>query len=160
MTGGGGVTVRKLRISLALALGFLTSALSAGTAVAVPPTVEFLDRTAETNTSCGYDILVTFPVQNQYLRTFFDRDGNVVKLIVTGNLVVTLTNTATSDSLTSNISGPFHLNFVRGTDTSEGRQGGPVDGLPGLSLFAGRVDNIGGGLVGHLEASVCDVLAP
>jgi hypothetical protein len=152
--------VHTLRMGLALALGLLAMALSAGSAAAVPPTAELLDRAALTDTSCGYDILVTFPVQKQYLRTFFDGDGNVVKLIVTGNLVVTLTNTATSDSLTSNISGPFHINFVRGTDTSEGRQGGQVDGLPGLNLFAGRVDNIDGSLVGHLEASVCEALAP
>jgi hypothetical protein len=153
--------MRILRIGLALTLSCLAAAFSAPGAAAARPSTEFLPAPdGLLDTSCGYEILVTFPVQKEYLRTFFDRDGDVVKLIITGNLVVTFTNTATRESLTSNISGPFHLNFVRGTDTSEGRQGGPVDGLPGLSLFAGRVDNIGGSIVGHLEASVCDVLAP
>jgi hypothetical protein len=153
--------MRVLRIGLALVLGVLTAGLSAGVAAAARPTVEFLPPPEGLlDTSCGYEILVTFPVQKEYLRTFFDRDGNVVKLIVTGNLVVTFTNTATGQSLTSNISGPFHINLVRGTDTTEGRIGGPVDGLPGLNLFAGRIDNVSGDMVGHLEGSVCEMLAP
>jgi hypothetical protein len=153
--------MRILRIGLALVLGLLASGFSAGAAAAARPTVEFFPPPdGLLDTSCGYEILVTFPVQKEYLRTFFDGDGDVVKLIVTGNLVVTFTNTATGQSLTSNISGPFHVNLVRATDTTEGRIGGPVDGLPGLNLFAGRIDNVSGRMVGHLEGSVCEMLAP
>ena len=103
---------------------------------------------------------MTFPVAKEYVRAFHDQDGNVVRLIITGNLVVTLTNTATGKSLTVNISGPQHISLVRGTNTQEGRIGGPVDGLPGLNVLSGRVDNVNGTLRGHLEESVCDVLAP
>jgi len=153
--------MRVLRTGLALVLAILSTALSGGAVAAARPTTEFLPPPdGLLDTSCGYEILVTFPVQREYLRTYFDRDGNVVKIIITGNLVVTFTNTATGQSLTSNISGPFHLNLVRGTDTTEGRVGGPVDGLPGLNLFAGHIDNVSGRMVGHLEGSVCEMLAP
>jgi len=153
--------MRVLRIGLALVLGVLTAGLSAGVTAAARPSVEFLPPPdGLLDKTCGYEILVTFPVQKEYLRTFFDRDGNVVKIIVTGNLVVTFTNTATGASLTSNISGPFHTNVVRESNTSEGRIGGPVPGLPGLNLFAGRIDYDTGSMVGHLEGSVCEMLAP
>jgi hypothetical protein len=153
--------MRVLRIGLALVLGVLTAGLSAGVAAAARPSVEFLPPPdGLLDSSCGYEILVTFPVQKEYLRTFFDRDGNVVKIIVTGNLVVTFTNTATGASLTSNISGPFHTNVIQESNTSEGRVGGPLPGLPGLNLFAGRIDYDSGRMVGHLEGSVCEMLAP
>ena len=103
---------------------------------------------------------MTFPVQREYLRTYFDHDGNAVKLIVTGALVVTFTNTATGASFTANISGPSHINLVSGANSSEGRSGGPVDGLPGLNVFSGRVDFENRTLHGHLHANVCEVLAP
>jgi hypothetical protein len=132
-----------------------------GASGTVPPTTEFLPPPEGLlDTSCGYEILVTFPVAKEYVRAFHDQDGNVVRLIITGNLVVTFTNTATGKSLTVNISGPSHISLVRGTNTSEGRIGGPVDGLPGFNVFSGRVDNVNGTLRGHLEESVCDVLAP
>ena len=153
--------MRVLRTGLALVLAILSIALSGGAVAAARPTTEFLPPPdGLLDKTCGYEILVTFPVQREYLRTFFDRDGNVVKIIVTGNLVVTFTNTATGASLTSNISGPFHTNVVRESNTSEGRIGGPVPGLPGLNLFAGRIDYDSGRMVGHLEGSVCEMLAP
>jgi hypothetical protein len=153
--------MRILRFGLALALSSLAAAFSAAGTSAARPSVEFLPPPdGLLDHSCGYEIRVTFPVQREYQRTYFDRDGSVVKIIVTGNLVVTFTNTATGNSLTSNISGPFHTSFVRETSTSEGRIGGPVDGLPGLNLFAGRIDYMSGRMVGHLEGSVCEMLAP
>ena len=153
--------MRMPRFGVAVVLAILVTAFSGGAVAAARPTVEFLPPPdGVLDTSCGYEILVTFPRQQEYLRTYFDRDGNVVKIIVTGNLVVTFTNTATDQSLTSNISGPFHMNLVRGTNTSEGRIGGPVDDLPGLNLFSGRIDYESGRMVGHLEGSVCEMLAP
>jgi hypothetical protein len=136
-------------------------AQTVGASGTVPPTTEFFPPPdGLLDTSCGYEILVTFPVAKEYVRAFHDQDGNVVRLIITGNLVVTLTNTAIGKSLTVNISGPQHISLVRGTNTQEGRIGWPVDGLPGLNVLSGRVDNVNGTLRGHLEESVCDVLAP
>ena len=154
--------MRVLRIALAMVLAGLAAALAtAGSVAAVPPQTEFLPPPdGLLDTSCGYEILVTFPVQREYLRTYFDHDGNAVKLIVTGALVVTFTNTATGASFTANISGPSHINLVSGANSSEGRSGGPVDGLPGLNVFSGRVDFENRTLHGHLHANVCEVLAP
>lgn len=134
--------------------------LHPGTLLASRSTREFLPPPdGLLDTSCGYEILVTFPVAKEYITTFYDQDGNVTKLIITGNLIVTFTNTATGKSLTVNISGPTHISLVRGTSTSEGRTGGPVDGLPGLNVFSGRIDNVNGTLHGHLAGSVCEMLA-
>ena len=153
--------MRALRIALAMVLAALAALATVGSAAAVPPETEFLPPPdGLLDTSCGYEIRVNFPVQREYVRTYFDHDGNAVKVIITGALVVTFTNTTTDESFTANISGPSHINLVTGSNTSEGLIGGPVDGLPGLNVFSGRVDYENGTLHGHLHANVCEVLAP
>ena len=148
------------RLSLASILAVLAVGVSAGAAAAARPTSEFLPPPdGLLDTSCGYEILVTFPVQQEYVRTFFDRDGNAIKMIITGHLVVTFTNTSTLESLTANISGPSQFDLVGGTFHQEGLTGGPVDGLPGLNLFAGQIDETGT-MRGHLFGSICEMLAP
>jgi hypothetical protein len=149
-----------LRIGLALMCAALAVGLSAGAAAAAKPTTEFLPPPdGLLDTSCGYEILVTFPVQQEYQKTFFDRDGNAVRLIITGHLVVTFTNTSTHESLTANISGPAQFDLVDGTFHQDGLTGGPVAGLPGLNLVAGQIDETGS-MHGHLFGSVCEMLAP
>lgn len=148
-------------LAAALALAVTSALFISSSAAAARPSREFLPPPdGLLDTSCGYEILVTFPVQNEYLTTFFDRAGNVVKFIVSGHLVVTFTNTATGESLTANISGPSHENLVRGTSSQEGGIGGPVGSLPGLNVFSGRVDYTTGSMHGHLKLSVCEALAP
>src|SRR5438876_9176154 len=113
--------MRAMRIAFAMVLAGLAALATAGSVAAVPPQTEFFPPPdGLLDTSCGYEILVTFPVAKEYVRAFHDRDGNVVRLIITGNLVVTFTNTATGKSLTVNISGPAHISLVRGTNTAEG----------------------------------------
>jgi hypothetical protein len=149
-----------LRFGLALMGAALALGLSAGAAAGARPTTEsYPPPDGLLDTSCGYEILVTFPVQQEYLKTFFDRDGNAVMQIITGNLVVTFTNTSTHESLTANISGPIKFDLVNGTFHQGGLTGGPVDGLPGLNLFAGRIDETGT-MHGHFFGSVCEMLAP
>ena len=148
------------RFGLALVSAALAVGSSAGAAAAARPTTEFLPPPdGLLDTSCGYQILATFPVQQEYQKTFFDRDGNAVMQIITGHLVVTFTNTSTHESLTANISGPIQVDLVNGTFHQEGLTGGPVDGLPGLNLFAGRIDETGT-MHGHFSGSVCEMLAP
>jgi hypothetical protein len=148
-----------LRAGLPIIGAALAACVSVGTVAATQPTSEFLPPPdGLLDTSCGYEILVTFPVQQEYQKTFFDRDGNGIKQIVTGHLVVTFTNTATLESLTANISGPAHYDLVNGTSHTGGLTGGPVDGLPGLNLFAGQIDETGA-MHGHLFDSVCAMLA-
>ncbi len=110
--------------------------------------------------SCGFTVEVTFPVNHEYALTFTDADGQVTRLIITGRLVVKFTNPLTGVSYTANISGPSHIDFARGTDTQEGRIGGPVGSLPGLHIFAGRIDNATGEMHGRFIADVCAILAP
>lgn len=112
------------------------------------------------DSSCGYTINVTFPANDEYALVFTDSDGEVTRLIITGRLVVTFTNALTGASYTANISGPSHIDFVRGTNSQEGRIGGPVGSLPGLNVFAGRVDLVSGVMRGRLIADVCALLAP
>lgn len=109
--------------------------------------------------SCGFLVDVTFPVNDEYAISIYDRQGNLTRIIITGRLVVTFMNAATGETFTTNISGPSHIDLVRGTNTQEGRIGGPVAGLPGLNIFAGRADLSTGELRGHLLADVCAVLA-
>jgi hypothetical protein len=111
-------------------------------------------------TDCGFLVDVTPVVNDEYAILFFDNSGNLTRIIVTGHLVVTFTNDATGTSYTANISGPAFIDFIRGTSTSTGLTGGPVSGLPGLSIFAGRVDNTTGVHEGRLLADVCALLAP
>ncbi len=83
---------------LAIGLAVTSAVFVSGVAAAAWPSREFLPPPdGVRDTSCGYEIRVTFPVQNEYLTTFFDQVGNVVKFIVTGHLVVTFTNTATGE---------------------------------------------------------------
>lgn len=110
--------------------------------------------------SCGFTVNVTFPVNDEYALTFTDADGQVTRLIITGRLVAKFTNPLTGASYTANISGPSHIDFVRGTSSQEGLIGGPVGSLPGLNVFAGRVDFASGEMHGHLIADVCALLAP
>lgn len=147
---------------VALVLAAICTGSLSGAVAAARPSKEFLpppDGLLDT-TSCGYEILVTFPVQQEYITTFLDRASTVTKQIVTGHLVVTFTNTATGESLTSNISGPSHLNFVRDSFTGEGRIGGPVGFLPGFNIFSGRLDLVTGEMHGHIHTDVCQALAP
>jgi hypothetical protein len=138
----------------------LAGGFSAGIATATRPTSEFFPPPdGLLDTSCGYEVLATFPVQREYLKTFFDRNDNEVKLIITGHLVVTFTNTSTLESVTVNISGPAQFDLVSGRFHQEGLTGGPVDGLPGLNLFAGQIDETGT-MHGHLFGSICEMLAP
>jgi hypothetical protein len=109
--------------------------------------------------SCGFLVEVTFPVNDEYAITLTDNDGGVTRVIIVGRLVVTFTNPDSGESVTANISGPSHIDFVRGTNTQEGLIGGPVGTLPGLSLVAGHLDLLSGDLRGHVFADVCALLA-
>jgi hypothetical protein len=109
--------------------------------------------------SCGYLVDVTFPVNDEFAILFVDAEGNLVRVIIAGRLVVTFTNHATGESITANISGPTILNFADGTGKTLGRIGGPITGLAGLNLFSGNVDTNTGESHGHLSLNVCAALA-
>ena len=92
-------------------------------------------------TTCPFDLREDFLADREKLTTFFDRDGNVVRLQVTGQLVARFTNLSTGASITLHISGPATLTFGQdGTLTANGR--GTGTGLPlttGAALIHGNV---------------------
>jgi hypothetical protein len=110
------------------------------------------------DTSCGFLVVVTFPVQQEFITTFFDSAGEPVKQIITGRLVATMTNPSNGVTVTIKISGPFHTFLATGVSYASGRVGGPVGFEPGLNDFSGRVNLVTGELRGHLEP-LCPVLA-
>jgi hypothetical protein len=112
------------------------------------------------DTSCGYLILVTFPVNGESVVTIYDANGAPLRSINSGPLVVTFTNAETQESLTANISGPTVIDYHRGTAYQLGRIGGPVPGLEGLNVVAGRADLNSGDRTGHQSVDVCEALAP
>lgn len=143
-----------------LVLAVVLGAMTTGSVLAMQPTREFAPPPdGIVDSSCGFDVLVNFPVQREYATTFFSRDGEVVMVNVTGALTVRFTNIASGATLTLNISGPTHFNLRSGNDSGEGLTGGPVLGLDGLNWFAGRVDYNSGDRKGRLLLSVCEALA-
>ena len=156
MTGRG---LRRFQLGMALSSGLLLVMAVAGTAAAAKPDkAPAPSPDGIVDETCGFPIEVRFPTNDQFAITFFDQAGNPTRVIVAGKLVATLTNMDTDESITVNISGPLHMNFVRGTNTSEGRWSVWPDGT--LHIAAGRTDNVDGSFRGHVVMSVCDVLAP
>jgi len=131
----------------------------ASPAVALPPDREALISSPFVDTSCGFEVYVSFPVQNEYATAFFDRDGNVTRVIITGRLVITFTNPVNGVSLTENISGPAQIDLVSGTAFGDGPGAGPLPGLgSGIWLGFGRVDFVTGQTLGHF-IPLCPLLA-
>jgi hypothetical protein len=110
------------------------------------------------DTTCGYLLEVTFPVSNEYALSFYDGAGTLTRIEITGHLVATFSNPANGASLTANISGPVSINAVTGTVTASGRGGGPLPGIAGLVIFAGRTDD-GGATHGRVLVDICAALA-
>jgi hypothetical protein len=98
---------------------------------------------------CPFGVRVAFPVNEEVVASFFDDGGNLQQQIITGRLVVRLTNLKTDATLVENISGPSTYTF----ESADGFNGpfhwvsrGPAAQpfFPGdhpssaLLLFAGR----------------------
>jgi hypothetical protein len=108
--------------------------------------------------SCGFTVEVTFPVNGEHAVSFYDADGNLVRIEITGRLVATFLHPSNGKSITLNISGPIKIDAGAGTTTMDGRSGGPVGTFQGLVLFAGRVTD-DGTAHGRLLVDVCAAIA-
>ena len=149
--------MRRFWLSAAFCMATLLTA--AAPALAKEPIREpFLLPDVIEDTSCGFLVVVTFPVNQEFITTYFDGAGEPVKQIITGRLLATFRNPANGVTFTLNISGPFHTFFLTGEAYGSGRVGGPVGFEPGLNDFSGRVNLVTGELRGHLEP-LCPVLA-
>jgi hypothetical protein len=60
---------------------------------------------------CTFPVLVEPVLNKEFITTFYDKEGNITKQLITGHLVSRLTNLETNESLVVNISGPGKLTF-------------------------------------------------
>lgn len=97
--------MRRVLISLVTLATFIL--VSASPAAAVPPRHEPLPPQDDFIISdCGFDLLLHELMNNGILTTFFDQEGNVVRVHISGAAKIRLTNVQTGESLDLNVSGP------------------------------------------------------
>lgn len=123
---------------------------------------------------CDFDVEVAFPDEKLYETTFYNQDGEIVMVIDSGKVFVTLTNLSNGATLDANISGPGQWIFYPDGSlqklhwTGTWLMYGPNQflSLPPLVIYAGSVsaewDSSGnfvdGGFVGNY-IDVCAVLS-
>jgi hypothetical protein len=123
----------------------------------------------------GFTVEIVADVNAQTVTTFFDSEGNPVRLLITGRLILTVTNTDTGEAVTIRLGDAIHITFnADGSVTLVGTGNVlsiffPTDFPPGPSttLYSGRlVIPITAAGVGTLETAtgkaidICAVLAP
>ncbi|MBA2757323.1 MAG: hypothetical protein H0U37_07770 [Chloroflexi bacterium] len=97
-------------------------------------------------------MLLTILVNREYGTAFIDG-----RVIITGRLVIRVTNLDTTKSVVLNASGPGHIDRD-GTFTAEGRYLAFGPTIDGLNLYTGHRDYFTAVGSGHV-VSVCDMLA-
>jgi hypothetical protein len=139
--------MKRLFIILPLSVLLLSQAVPAAAVpperVPLPPTEDFVD-----DETCPFPFLVQFQ-EKLTEKSFFDREGNITKIIVTGPLKVEMTRLDADESVVLNIPGPGITLFENGEPVLFKAVGpwvlffGPGDlgeGHPGgLFLTRGRV---------------------
>jgi len=124
--------------------------------------------------SCDFDVLVHNVENKEFIKTYFDDDGNPTRQIVNGRLVSELTNLETRKSIVYNISGPGvitffadgSVDFVAGGRSLLWFLPGEVEDLPLVFVNSGQVtmhidpegNTVGVEQVGGVE-DVCAALA-
>lgn len=144
------------KILAGLVAGILALGVAAPVAAARPDRTPVLNVTS-VDESCGFRVELSYPVQNESQKTFYDADGNPTKVIVSGRLVFTFTNLDNGTSLTVNASGPLVLNFKSGRLVALGAGAGPLPGQ-GLVSGHGQLNLLTFEFNGHV-VPLCDALA-
>ncbi|TMF86694.1 MAG: hypothetical protein E6I07_08210 [Chloroflexi bacterium] len=91
--------------------------------------------------SCSFDVDATVVKNNEYFKTFIDANGNLVRQLVNGSLVVTFTNLSNRHAITVNISGPGYATFYADGSFIQRFEGNAAIFLPNLFILtSGRVD--------------------
>jgi hypothetical protein len=94
-----------------------------------------------TSGNCTFDVGVTVVTNNEYSINFYDANGNLVRQLIDGSLVVTLTNLTNQQSIRVNISGPALITFNADGSFVQRYEGLSAIPLPNrLILTSGRVD--------------------
>src|SRR5437773_3135955 len=99
------------------------------------PTREFLPAapfTSDAGQLCTFPVHFDILKQKEYATTFTDENGNPVRALVSGSLVVKMTNLTNGHSITVNASGPAEITFL-----SDGSQIARSKGQAIVFLFAG-----------------------
>jgi hypothetical protein len=97
--------------------------------------------------SCDFDVLIHNVENKEFIKTYFDDDGNPIRQIVNGRLVSELTNLETRKSIVYNISGPGvitffadgSVDFVAGGRSLLWFLPGEVEDLPLVFVNSGQV---------------------
>ena len=100
-------SIRRARLGLLLALA--ACALGATPALANGPVftpTQNTPGTLDAGTFCSFAIDVTFPVNDETMKTFYDSAGNPVRSLNEGRLVVQMVNDSTGKTVQLNLSGP------------------------------------------------------
>jgi hypothetical protein len=103
-----------MRRMVAVALFVLAVVMQSSPAHADAPTRIFLDNqplSFGAGAACSFPVLLTPTVSKEVLQTWTDSDGNPVRALITGNLVVQTTNLLTGASITQESSGPIDITF-------------------------------------------------
>jgi hypothetical protein len=87
--------------------------------------------------SCDFDVFAHTVEDNAFSKTYFDDDGNPTRQIITGRLVVELTNLETEKSIVYNISGPVFITF-----SEDGSADVVLGGRSLLFFFPGEVEDL------------------
>lgn len=113
------------RAVMLCAVAVLVTLTSATAATAKAPTREFLplpDRIVLRNVCPDFRIVADILVNREYGITFTDANGDPIRTITQGSLVVRLTNPENGESIVLNISGPGELVFhADGSSTQTAR---------------------------------------
>ena len=135
-------------VALGAILGLSGGVMTASPALARGPRWQLLQAEPFTlpTSSCGFEVGVTFPTFNEFIKVLKTSDGSMT-FLVTGSVFVTYTNLETGKSITENESGPGTVTeFPDGSVTlaAKGTDGtflAPADaqrfGLPAVSVLAG-----------------------
>jgi hypothetical protein len=96
----------------------LSAALLPTVASAAKPVKEFLPaEPVVVDDVCEFPVELDPTINKEYIKSFFDNEGNLVREIVTGRFVNRLTNLETGESITVNVSGPVFFTYTEDTLT-------------------------------------------
>jgi hypothetical protein len=138
------------RVRWFLGVAMLALLIAAPASAGKPDRQPFLnlDAVIPAGVACsGFDLGISFDAQKQTVTTFFDNEGNAVRQLVVGQLVIRLTNENTGASLATQLGGAFHIYFnADGTLTLVGTGNSflslfPTDipAGPSSTLYSGRL---------------------
>jgi hypothetical protein len=165
-------------VALGVLLGMLGAAVTASPALARGPKWQLVPAEPFTLDAsfCGFEIGVTFPVNNSFAKILKTADGSMT-FLSTGSLRASLTNPETGKTITENVSGPAKFTVhPDGSATLLGRGHGlsilvpdvaARSGLPPVAVVAGAgtVEIAPDGTItsvslnGHVLVNVCTALS-